>query len=103
MVVEWYVRGVELFEVIQLREDNILDIESFIDNRSIIILGYDDYCRFERYKEHIKKHGRGIRIKEGVVNAVIGDYILKDAHGNVFPCRQRTFNSIYDRIGYVRK
>lgn len=76
-------------EAIQFIDDSetLLVIQEFMDNNNLII----DYKDFDDPKLKIET-------LEGVMNASLGDYIIKGIKGEFYPCKPDIFELTYELI-----
>lgn len=84
-----------VIEAIQLLEDNFVEVEQFI--------GYEttDYRFYNHEVDFVKKSNpQGIHINtlEGVMQARIGDYIIRGVKGEYYPCKPDIFIQTYDEV-----
>lgn len=88
-----------VIEAMQLKEDNILQMEEFIEDKKIEIDGMYASAKFEDYKNTICKKGRIIKTLEGNMRADMGDYIIKGVQGEFYPCKPDIFHKTYEKVG----
>lgn len=87
-----------VIEAIQLRKDNILQIESFIEGKLIQLKLDIERKKFEEYEDIVIKKGRKIETLEGTMIANVGDYIIKGVNGEFYPCKPDIFEQTYERV-----
>lgn len=81
----------------------IVDLEAFR-------LGYDEMSfwfqkqihknnvsNIDAFRENVNDTIK-IKIFEGVMTAVQGDFIIKGVRGEIYPCKPQIFREIYDQI-----
>lgn len=56
-----------------------------------------DFCD-KVLEEDINTHKLSIRTLEGVIEASVGDYIIKGVTGEFYPCKPDIFAKTYDKI-----
>ena len=47
----------------------------------------------------MKTHVLKIETLEGVMNASVGDYIIKGVNGEYYPCKPDIFEKTYEEVG----
>ena len=67
--------------------DRITELSNFIDNQ---------YVRVS-YKDP-KNPKLLIRTLEGVMEASVGDYVIRGVHGEFYPCKPDIFNETYEEV-----
>ncbi len=87
-----------VIEAIQLRKDNILQIESFIEGKLIQLKLDIERKKFEEYEDIVIKKGRKIETLEGTMIANVGDYIIKGVNGEFYPCKPDVFRMTYEKV-----
>lgn len=84
-----------VIEAIQLTEDNFAEVEKFIGYKTT------DF-RFYRHEGDFlnKSNPLGVHINtlEGVMQAQIGDFIIRGIKGEYYPCKSDIFNQSYDEV-----
>lgn len=53
---------------------------------------------WEGYSRVVKESGLKIHTLEGVMNASVGDYIIKGVQGEFYPCKPDVFHQTYEDI-----
>lgn len=74
-----------IIEAVQWTGDNIEEIKQFCNN-SITFTNLGEYYLIS------------IHTLEGIMQASRGDYIIKGALGEYYPCDERVFNMKYEEI-----
>ena len=87
-----------IIEAIELRPDNIKEVEEFkegckIEHKTDIAIN-----KFEDYADNVIKNGMKINTLEGVMTAQIGDYVIKGINGEFYPCKPDIFHKTYDEV-----
>ena len=67
--------------------DRITELSNFIDNQ---------YVRVS-YKDP-KNPKLLIKTLEGVMEASVGDYVIRGVHGEFYPCKPDIFNETYEEV-----
>lgn len=47
---------------------------------------------------HIKVYGCTIQTSVGRLQARLGDYVIREKDGTIYPCRAKTFGARYERV-----
>ena len=47
---------------------------------------------------HIKVYGCTIQTPVGRLQARLGDYVIREKDGTIYPCRAKTFGTRYERV-----
>lgn len=47
---------------------------------------------------HIKVYGCTIQTSVGRLQARLGDYVIREKDGTIYPCRAKTFGAKYERV-----
>ena len=78
-----------VIEAIQFIDDSetLLVIQEFMNNNDLII----DYKDFDDPKLKIET-------LEGIMNASLGDYIIKGIKGEFYPCKPDIFELTYEKV-----
>jgi len=87
-----------VIEAIQLKEGNILEIESFIEGKEIKLESRMEIEKFDEYENIVRRKGRKINTLEGVMTASVGDYIIKGINGEFYPCKPDIFEKTYEIV-----
>lgn len=85
-MIKTYVKKPVKIEAIQYLGDNIDEIENFIDNPVI------------KYYSSDEEYAIGIPTLEGIMKALVGDYIIKGVQGECYPCKPDIFKLTYDEV-----
>ena len=86
-----------MVEAIQWTGDNLQEILNFTGKSP----KWDEYFKtMEEYENYVKTHGNVFKIftLEGVMEASVGDWIIKGINGENYPCKPDIFNKTYERI-----
>ena len=75
-----------IIEAIQLTKDNVVEALSFCNNDGNIVASNED------------ETGISISTLEGTMTANIGDYIIKGAKGEFYPCKADIFEQTYEEV-----
>lgn len=61
------------------------------------------FTSFEAYEAHVRSEGNIFKVftRNGVTEAVVGDYIIRGVEGEHYPCKPDIFDEIYDTSGRV--
>lgn len=80
-------------EAIQWTGSNLEEIRNFVGSDLI-----EEYVEFFDIKRTLNKMLVDIAIDtlEGTMKAGYGDYIIKDVHGDFYPCRPDIFEQTYE-------
>ena len=91
-----YIKKPVPIEAIQLKEDNIFQVISFIEGKETDFNSSMTASKWEFYVDSLVA-GRGLVIKtsEGGNIANFGDYIIKGINGDFYPCRPDIFKHTY--------
>lgn len=85
-MIKKYCKKPIIIEAVQLTEDNILECIEFIGMKHLS-------------KKFAKKDdGLLIKTLEGIIKASFGDYIIKGAKGEFYPCKPDIFKITYDEV-----
>ena len=78
-----------VIEAIQFNDDakTLQSLSEFIDNQDLVV----DYSNKDNPK--IK-----IETLEGVMEASVGDYIIKGVNGELYPCKPDIFEKTYEKV-----
>lgn len=78
-----------IIEAIQFNDDaeTLQNLSEFIDNQDLVV-------------DYENKNNPKIKIKtlEGVMEASVGDYIIKGVNGEFYPCKPDIFEKTYEFI-----
>ena len=86
-----------VIDAIQLQQDNIFKVTTFIDGKKPDIKSnmatdkWEDYVRLV-----IANEGVSIDTLEGEMMADFGDYIIKGVKGEFYPCKPDIFEMTYE-------
>lgn len=84
-----------VIEAIQLKQDNIEELEKFCDK---ICFDYIEY-KYLSDKEATKLLKNAvIKTLEGDMIALVGDYIIKGVNGEFYPCKPDIFKKTYELV-----
>ena len=86
-----------MVEAIQWTGDNLREILNFTGKSP----KWDEYFKtLEEYENYVKTSGNIFKIftLEGVMEASVGDWIIKGINGENYPCKPDIFNKTYERI-----
>lgn len=86
-----------MVEAIQWTGDNLQEILNFTGKSP----KWGEYFKtMEEYENYVKAHGNTFKIftLEGVMEASVGDWIIKGINGENYPCKPDIFNKTYERI-----
>ena len=67
--------------------DRITELSNFIDNQDVRV----------SYKDP-KNPKLLIETLEGVMEASVGDYVIRGVHGEFYPCKPDIFNETYEEV-----
>lgn len=84
-----------VIEAIQLKEDNIEELEKFCDKISFDYIEYK-YLSDKEATKLLKNVV--IETLEGNITASIGDYIIKGVNGEFYPCKPDIFKKTYELV-----
>lgn len=89
-------KSVEI-EAIQWTGKNLFDVITFTDKKPDLNLmvaqdGWDNYKRL------VEEEGLKIYTLEGVMNASVGDFIIRGVQGELYPCKPDIFTQTYDAL-----
>lgn len=58
--------------------------------------GYNEYELMELAGDAVEIRGKVyIHTREGILQARVGDYIVKGPHGSIYPCGKKAFEELY--------
>lgn len=84
-----------VIEAMQLKEDNIEELEKFCDKISFDCIEY----KYLNDKEATKVLlSAVIKTLEGDMIASVGDYIIKGVNGEFYPCKPDIFKKTYELV-----
>lgn len=90
-----YRKKTVVIEAIQLKEDNIDELEKFCDKISFDLIEY----KYLNDKEATKVLlSAVIKTLEGDMTALVGDYIIKGVNGEFYPCKPDIFKKTYELV-----
>lgn len=84
-------------EAIQLKEDNVHEVLQLM-NKYVDFSDPVESDIFYEYRKSVIREGMRIHTLEGIMTAKIGDYIIKGAKGELYPCKQDIFEETYERV-----
>ena len=87
-----------IIEAIELRDNNILQVEEFIEQKEIKLDNRTASDKFDDFKDIVRSKGRPIETLEGTMNASIGDFIIRGINGEVYPCKKDIFHKTYEPV-----
>ena len=87
-----------IIEAIELRENNILQVEEFIEQKEIKLDNRITSGKFDDFKDIVRSKGRTIETLEGTMTASIGDFIIKGVNGEFYPCKPDIFHKTYEPV-----
>lgn len=78
-----------VIEAVRWTGENIEEINNFCGN----------YAKFATsHLGNVVFYSLGIETLEGFMQASVGDYIIKDANGEFYPCKAHIFEETYERV-----
>jgi|LakMenEpi03Aug12_release.lakeMendotaPanAssembly.Ray.scaffolds.fasta_scaffold2920309_1 hypothetical protein len=80
-----------IIEAVQFREGNFQEILSFSLGKAKRRIAYEG-------NTPIETNTIDISTLEGTMNAIEGDYIIKDIEGEFYPCKPHIFDNSYELI-----
>jgi hypothetical protein len=82
-------------ECIEWAGENLFDVITFTDKKPELdcMTAMDAW---ESYESLVKREGLKIHTLEGVMNASVGDFIIKGVNGGLYPCKPDIFHKTYD-------
>ena len=88
MIKKYIKKPIEI-EAIQYLGDNLKEVEDFIDQTILV---------YTNSKVNGERGVLGIPTLEGIMQASIGDYIIKGVRGEYYPCKPDIFKITYDEV-----
>lgn len=88
-MIKKYVKKPIEIEAIQYLGDNLKEVEDFIDQTILVYTNTDT---------NEERGMLGIPTLEGIMQASIGDYIIKGVRGEYYPCKPDIFKLTYDEV-----
>ena len=88
-MIKKYVKKPIEIEAIQYLGDNLKEVEDFIDQTILVYTNTDT---------NEERGMLGIPTLEGIMQASIGDYIIKGVRGEYYPCKPDIFKITYDEV-----
>ena len=84
-------------ECIKWDGKNLFDVITFTDKKPELnhMVAMDGW---ESYESLVQRDGLKIYTLEGVMDASIGDYIIRGVKGELYPCKPDIFHETYDVI-----
>jgi len=82
-------------ECVEWTGENLFDVITFTDKKPELnhMVAMDGW---ESYESLVKREGLKIYTLEGVMNASVGDFIIKGVSGELYPCKPDIFHKTYD-------
>lgn len=74
-----------IIEAKKLTEDNMLDVKEWCNGE---LIPNRPACRYDL----------AIKTLEGIMQADIGDYIIKGVQGELYPCKPDIFEATYEKV-----
>jgi hypothetical protein len=84
-------------EAVQWRGDNLFDVITFTDGAPDI-KGHFAGMMWEQYCDLVAQEGFKIKTLEGMMNASVGDWIIKGVKGEFYPCKPDIFAATYEPV-----
>jgi hypothetical protein len=84
-------------EAIQWDGENTLEVLNFT-GANIRLKSVIDLDKFDDYKEIAKRDGLKINTLEGVMKAIVNDFIIKGVQGEFYPCKPDIFEQTYEKV-----
>jgi hypothetical protein len=92
-----YLKKPVVIEAIQWTGKNLIDVITFTDKRpELNAMAASD--GWESYSNLVKNEGLKIYTLEGVMDASIGDYIIRGVQGELYPCKPDIFKMTYEEL-----
>ena len=104
IMIKKYVKKPVVIEAIQWTGKNLIDIYSFLCDKSrkeiIKEINHDfqDTRVWGNYEANIVQNGLYISTLEGKLKSDIGDYIIKGVNGEFYPCKPDIFAKTYEEV-----
>lgn len=85
---------------IQWKGDNLKEVLEFTGKHPNFHKWFDS---FEEYKDHVEADNNIFKIftLEGVMEASVGDYIIRGVNGEHYPCKPDIFHKTYYVYAYI--
>lgn len=85
-------------ECIEWTGDNLKEVLEFTGKHERFS---EWFSSFDEYEKHVKSDGFIFKIftLEGVMEASVGDYIIRGVSGEHYPCKPDIFHKTYDICG----
>lgn len=94
-MIKYFRKKPVVIEAIQLTQDNFVEVEKFIGYETI---GFRFYCHEGDFVRKTNPLGLNIDTLEGVMQAQLGDYIIRGIKGEYYPCKPDIFIQSYDEV-----
>ena len=96
-MIKKYVKKPVEIEVIQLKDDNIIEVFDFLDGANYKETKSAE--QLEDFSQMMLKQGYiEIETLEGIMKTSFGDYIIKGVKGEFYPCKPDIFESTYKEV-----
>lgn len=82
-------------ECIEWTGDNLFEVITFTDGKPDLSCAKASDA-WTHYKDHVDSEGLKIHTLEGLMNANVGDFIIKGVNGEFYPCKPDIFHKTYD-------
>lgn len=84
-------------EALQYTKDNLKEVLDFTGKHPLWNTWFNS---FEEYKTVVEGDNNIFKILtlEGIMEASIGDYIIKGIHGEFYPCKPDIFKKTYEKV-----
>lgn len=86
-----------VIEAVLWNGKNLLEVTRFMSGYFELERAIDRE-RFDDYISIVENDGLKINTLEGVMNANIGDYIIKGIQGEFYPCKPDIFEATYEIV-----
>lgn len=86
-----------VIEAIEWTGENLFDVITFTDKKPDLnlMVAQDGW---DRYSDLVKREGLKIYTLEGVMDASIGDFIIRGVQGELYPCKPDIFKATYEAV-----
>ena len=96
-MIKKYVKKPVEIEVIQLKDDNIIEVFDFLDGANYKETKSAE--QLEDFSQMMLKQGYiEIETLEGIMKTSFGDYIIKGVKGELYPCKPDIFEATYEEL-----
>ena len=96
-MIKKYVKKPVEIEVIQLKDDNIIEVFDFLDGANYKETKSAE--QLEDFSQMMLKQGYiEIETLEGIMKTSFGDYIIKGVKGELYPCKPDIFEATYEEV-----